>query len=438
MVVRELLGLAWPLALSGLVTVAISGNDTVLLGQLGAEAIAVGAVAVAVYSVVAVLLTGFGVPAQVLTARHHGAGEHGDAARTAERTATVALWLSIPLTCVLLVLAEPLVGWIAGSAVDAGQAAAYLRILLVGLPVFAIGVVLRGFATGIGRSRVVLVSGVATFAVDVGASLLLIALGYGTLGVAVGTLLGSCVPTVVSLGWLRRIRRGGVPGPRLRKMLGRVRIEHREAWAMGWPEAAMMACAAGATVVVTVLLAPSGPVALATARTLDVAVLLVWMVIYGVAAAGTTLLAQRIGAGDAAGLRRVVGVTAVGTGGVALLCATLLPLVTPAVLRLAVDDPRVAAAAEPVVWIAWTSVLWMAATATTNAVLRSNGDTRTPLRASLIGEYAVFLPVGWLLCRVLDLGLTGVFVANHIFWAAFLAVGAVTARRYLRRPTVGS
>ncbi|SFQ50596.1 Na+-driven multidrug efflux pump [Amycolatopsis arida] len=430
--VPALLRLAWPLALSGMVTVAIAGNDTVLLGRLGADAVAIGAVAVGVHTVAVALLSGFGIPAQVIAARRQGAADPAGAAHGAERTVAIALWVGVPLAGALALGAEPLITAIAGPAVDVPLSAAYLRIVVSGLPALAVGVVLRGFATGISRSAVVLVSTTASAAVDVAASILFLRLGAGPLGVAAGTLLGSVVPAVVFLVWSRRIGRTGVPVPTLRGVLRRPARRHREAWSLGWPEALLGATGTGSIVVVTVLLAPSGAVALATVRALDVAELAVWMLISGLAAAGTTLLGERIGAGDPHGTRRVVLVTAGSVGTVAVTCAALLPLVTPAALRLAVDDARVAAEAERVVWLFWAQVLWMAGTATTNAVLRAHRDTRTPLRASLIGEYVVFLPLGWLLCRVLHLGVTGIYLAHHVFWATFLAVGLLAVRARLR------
>ncbi|WP_307793429.1 MATE family efflux transporter [Amycolatopsis sp. MtRt-6] len=426
--IKALLRLAWPLTLSGLVTVVISGNDTVFLGRIGAGAVAAGATAVGVYAVATALLNGFALPAQVLTARHRGAGAPVEAARSAEHTASLAFWGSVPLVIVLMLLAEPLIHLIAGSAVDVTTAAAYLRILAGGLPLFAVGVVLGGFATGVGRSRVVLVGTLCSAAIDIGGTSLLFTFGGGTLGVAVGTLAGSVAPAVVALAWLRSLKREGIAVPAVREMLRRPDFRH-EAWALGWPGALLGATGVGSSVVVTVLLAPSGTVVLATVRALDVVERPVWTLIYSLATAGTTLLAVRVGAGDREGHDRVVRTLAAAAAVIAVCCVVSLPPVTPAMLRVVVEDPQVAAAAGPIVWIYWAQVLWMAATATTNAVLRAHGDTRTPLRASLIGEYAVFLPVGWLLCRWLGLGLSGVYVAHHVFWAAFLVVGLIAARR---------
>ncbi|CAN5145565.1 hypothetical protein BH20ACT5_BH20ACT5_13630 [soil metagenome] len=116
----------------------------------------------------------------------------------------------------------------------------------------------------------------------------------------------------------------------------------------------------------------------------------------------------------------------------ALVATTAAPLA-----RLAVDDPAVARAVGTVAVAGAAQALWMALTVVANGIVRGHGDSRTPLRASLVAEYAVFLPLGWLLCRELDLGLTGVFVAHHVYWATFAAIAGWSAARRSRFRATG-
>ncbi|WP_162452104.1 MATE family efflux transporter [Phytoactinopolyspora mesophila] len=435
---RELLRIAWPLALSGFVTVFVAGNDTVLLGLVNADAIAAAAAPIGMYLVVTVFLTAFSIPAQILAARHQGAGDSVEAARSAARTGTLAVCLAVPISLMLIAAGPWLVSLITADNVDTELAGWYVRILAAGVPLFALTAMVRGFAVGIGRSRIVLLISSSIAAVDIGTSILLLALGAGALGIAAGTTIGVATGAGIALAWLRRTGRGDTPVPHLREILSRPTYAHREAWTIGWPEGLMGAFSMGSLLVVTVLIAPSGPLALATVRALDVMVTFAWVVVFSAGSAGTTLLAQRIGAGDVDGLRQVVRRTLTLAGAFAVTCAVVMPLVSPALLRVAIDDARVAENAAPYVWIAWAQVLWMACTVTTNAIVRAHGDTKTPLKASLIGEYAVFLPLGWLLCRVNDLAITGVFIAHHVYWATFLAIGANYAVRHLRRTTAST
>lgn len=68
-----------------------------------------------------------------------------------------------------------------------------------------------------------------------------------------------------------------------------------------------------------------------------------------------------------------------------------------------------------------------------NGIVRAHGDSRTGLVASLIAEYAVFLPVGIVLVRLLELGLTGIMLGHIGYWFAFLAIILRRRRILLRR-----
>lgn len=72
---------------------------------------------------------------------------------------------------------------------------------------------------------------------------------------------------------------------------------------------------------------------------------------------------------------------------------------------------------------------WMVVVVTADGVVRGLGDTRTPLYASLVAEYAVFLPVARLLCRELGYGLPGLFWAHHLYWAACCLVAVMRVVR---------
>ncbi|HWG97755.1 MAG TPA: MATE family efflux transporter, partial [Pilimelia sp.] len=151
----------------------------------------------------------------------------------------------------------------------------------------------------------------------------------------------------------------------------------------------------------------------------------VWTVLHGCGTAVAVLAGQRHGAGDPAGVRRVAAagwrLVAV-VAGVPLLAGLIG---TAPAVGLLVDDPAVAGAVTPaVVLLAWAQVVLMAAITVSNGLVRATGDTRTGLRASLLAEYAVFVPLGLLLCQVWRGGLVGLYLAHLLYWAAYLAVVA--------------
>lgn len=427
---RQLVKVALPIVAGSLVTTVLTGNDTFLLGRFGAVAVAAAGTAVSIQMVCAVLIAGLGIAAQITVARHIGAKDDAAAARAAANTAVLATGAGVLLMIALLLSAGAITGAIVGDPALAADAAGYLRVLALGLPFVGLGAALRGFASGTGRTGIVLITSCCAGAADIGLAFALIHGGAGPIGVAIATSAATALSSTVLIAWLRRQRRTGLRTP----MLSDIREWRTEAgtvWRIGWPESAQLGLGTLSMVFVVALIAPYGPDILAAARTLDVVIGTVSTVLYGCGSAVTILAGQRHGARDDAGLRRTEDAGRRFVGAVAAIAFVLGLPASPVLLRLLVDDPRVAAAATaPILLLAWAQPLFMAAIAVTNAVLRATGDTKTGLYASLAAEYLIFLPIGVLLCRILDTGLTGLYAAHLAYWAVYLAV--VIRRRMAR------
>lgn len=438
---RRLARLALPLVVFGLVQTLVVANDALLLGSAGAEAITSAGAASAVAMVAIFFFMGLGgTGGQILVSRAWGAGDHAAARAVVAQGVRLALLIGLPTLLVLGIVAPWLLELVGDTAIDTELSAAMLRILLPGILAAAIGSVLRGFANGAGETRIVLVASLVAAVVDVGTSVSLLLAGLGPIAVSIGTTLGTTASTLTLMAWSGRRHRRGGQEPGWRQMLGRG-AAHRvsppggstaENWRVGWPEALLGATSAGAGVVVTLVLATSLPAHLAAARTVEATTMLAWTVIAGVGTAGLTLLGQALGAQDTAAYRRALTAMLLtgGAASLALLAAgpplTLLYLTTT-------FTPDVVAAAESVLWLAWVQVPWILGSTLLLGICRSHKDTKASMWASLVSEYGAFLPAGWLLCRVLELGVRGLFYAHHIYWVAFYAVVLPAALRHLRR-----
>lgn len=384
--------------------------------------------------VAVMLLSGLvGTSTQILVARAIGAGDGPAAAHAAERSVPVAVATSLVLAAGALVFAMPLVTAVGGTAIDPDLAASMLRVLVFGLLFSGMTAIARGYATGLGRTRIVVVSALVAASVDIGLSLLLLPL-VGPLGVTTATVLAYAAGLTTFLLWLRSRRRSGAVAPRLLRAAavppGR---DQREPFSLGWSEGLLGATSGGAGVVVTVLLSTGRPEVLAASRSIEAMIMILWTVLMAFASAGLTLLTQARGAGSREGYRRALTAAFVVSGSVGLTLAFVLPGITVPLLSFAVGD-AIAAEAAPVAWLAWMQAPWIVLSTLSLSICRSFRDTRTPMWASVVTEYAVFLPVGWLLCRVLGGGIIGLFVAHHVFYAAFVAIAGGVAVVHLRRP----
>ncbi|WP_203338336.1 MATE family efflux transporter [Nocardioides limicola] len=427
---RRILSLAWPLALHGLITVGVAANDVVLLGGERVEVLASAVVAGSVLTVAVMTLTALGIATQIQAARAFGAADDSAARAAAEATLRAALLVGIGPLLVVWGAAPWLCRALAGGAADPALAGDFLRITVLGLPFAVLAGVLRGYATAAGRTRVVLIAGLATAGVDVVASLGL-RLAWGWVGVAVGTALGYAAGAAVLVCWNRR--QSSTRRLRWRFALRAPRTAVGAVLGLGWPEMLLAAFSSASGLVVVLVLADSSPQVLSASRLLEVQVMVGWVLLYAAGQGLLTVLAETEGA-----QRRDLFGTAVRNAvllfaGVALALFVLGGLVAPMVVR-SVGGPEVAAVVGMLGWLAWAQVGWQGACVLGLTVCRASRDTRASLIASLTGEYAVFLPAGLLLCRWLDWGLLGVLVAHHLFWATFVTIvflRAVRARRPL-------
>lgn len=426
---RSLLRIAAPISLSSALTLVLGLNDTIILGRSGAEVVAAAAVAISALMVLMGTVLGFAVPAQVLTAQRVGADDPQGAARAATATAAQALAVAVVLAVLLTLLAEPLTRAILGAGPTAELSADYLAVLAPGLVIQALAASLRGFVTGLGRTRIVLTATAVSVVVDVAGAYAALALGLGPLGVAASTVLGVAAAAVVLVASCRRLSaHQPVPRPAL---LRPARVDLPAVRRIGVPEALQLTFGFGAGLVVSVLVAPEGPAALAAVRALDNLLLLLYVLAIGVTSGVVTLAAQRVGAGDLPGVR------AAERAGWRLLVPPILviavagALLTRPLVTLMVDDPQVAELAGDVAVLAWAQAPLLVLGLLGNAVNRAHGDSRIGLVASVVAEYAVFLPAGLIALRLLDTGIAGIMVAHLVYWVAFIAIIAPRRRRRL-------
>lgn len=426
---RSLLRISAPIALSTALTLVLGLNDTIILGRSGAAVVAAGAVAISAFTVLLGTVLGLAVPAQVLTAQRLGGGDPEGAARAATTTAAQALGAAAVLAGLLALLAGPLTRAILGSGPIAALSADYLRVLAPALVLQALSASLRGFVTGLGRTRIVLTATAVSVVVDVVLAYAALALGLGPLGVAASTVLGIAAAAVVLVLSCRRLSAyHPVPRPaRLRS----ARMDLPAVRRIAVPEALQLTFGFGAGLVVSILVAPEGPAALAAVRALDNLLMVLYVLAIGASSGVVTLAAQRFGAGDLPGVREAE------RAGWRLLMPTILviaimgALLTQPLVALMVDDSRVAALAGDVAILAWAQAPLLGLGLLGNAVNRAYGDSRIGLVASIVAEYAIFLPIGLIALRFLDSGIAGIMVAHLAYWAAFIAMIAPRRRRRL-------
>ncbi|MFN8588838.1 MAG: MATE family efflux transporter [Candidatus Eisenbacteria bacterium] len=196
-----------------------------------------------------------------------------------------------------------------------------------------------------------------------------------------GTLVAFAWPQVRS--WLHWSRAAFERGPLVRLV------------ALGLPIAAQYEMEFAIFAAVALLMGRMGPVPAAAHQIALNIASVTFMMPLGVSIAGSVLVGQGVGAGDAPAARRAALAALVAGVGIMGLSAVMLRSI-PRVLALAYSpDAAVVATASLLIPIAGIFQVFDGIQVVSIGLLRGVGDTRWPMIANLVGYWLVGLPVSW-------------------------------------------
>ncbi|WP_167376262.1 MATE family efflux transporter [Xenorhabdus vietnamensis] len=148
--VRSILTLATPLIISQCAQSGIFFIDALLMGQLGPQALAAGALAISAFYLCYILSFGVISAAGNLVAIYHGAGRRRDIVSAIRCGLLLALLLSLGMG-ILLWNVTPLMLMLGQPPQTVEVAQKFLHILVWGMPFGLLFLALRGFTAGIGK-----------------------------------------------------------------------------------------------------------------------------------------------------------------------------------------------------------------------------------------------------------------------------------------------
>ncbi len=446
--VREVWTLAWPAIAHMLLVTLVFMADRALVGRYAPSALASMQISTTLTWTVYSLLAAFAIGTLALVARLNGAGDRQLAATAARSSLGLALVLG------LLVIAPLMLGcgWLLPLVFPAvaptvlSQAIAYLDIVLPVLPLAFMAAVAVACFQAVGDTRTPLIGAALANLVNLVVSTLLVfgLLGFPELGVR-GAAFGSVAAFVVEAAFLAvalsgnsspiPLRLGEQHGPaasldshlRMLRRLIRVSLP-----ALG--EKLIYHSGYLAFVAIIGLL---GANAMAANQALISIEAISFQTAEGFGIAASTLVAQKLGAGQERGASRActsaarLAMAVLGTLGVAFVLLPELLMAgfatDPEIIDLGVETLYVAAAAQPV----------MAFAVVSSMALRGAGATRTALWLTLFCSVGVRLAATWLFAIELEMGLVGVWLGSTVDWlvhAALLTV--VLDRGQWRKATV--
>lgn len=437
---RATASLAAPIAATQLAQVAIVTTNVLMIGRLGPEALAAGALGANIFYIFSIFCIGVLLATSPLVAQAVGRGRH--VIRDARRSVRQALWVSLLVgapACVVIWNAGRVLSLLGQEAEIAAAAQTYARAALWGFMPMLWFTVLRSFVSALQRPNYALLAillGVAINAM-VGGVLIFGRFGMPALGLAgagAGTATANLVTFLVLLVIVvreRRLRRFSVLGRLWRPDWTRFRDVLR----VGLPIGTTMVLETAMFSAAIVMMGWIGTAPLAAHQIAVQCAITTFMVPVGIAHAVTVRVGIAAGAGDAGGVRRAgyVGLSL----GAAFMCVTaaLFWGMPEAIIGLYIEAAAPANAEVVSLAISFLAVAALfqvvdALQAVGQGALRGLKETRQPMLMATFGYWVVGVPTGALLAFKAGMGGVGIWL-GLAFGLAVVAV--LVVGRFRRR-----
>ncbi len=425
---RRVFNLAWPVISENFLQTLLGVVDTLMVAQLGAEAIAGVGAAIQIMFFIISALSAISVGSSVLVAQAVGAQAFARAGRLAKQSLVWSVIISIPLIVAGLFSAEWLIAIFGMEPAVSAIGTEYLQVTMGTVVVLTLLLLGGGVLRGAGDSRTPMLITACANLVNVVPTYGLI---FGRLGMpelgAVGSAWGTFLSRALGVAILLAVLWRGSHG---------ITIRGRQGWwpnlqlarnilRIGIPAALEQMLISVGFLVLTIVVARLGTLALAAHRIAFNALSVAFLPGIGFGIAATALVGQSIGA-----RRQEEGwiIARIATEWALIWMGSLgafFFLFGRAIMGIFTDDPAViemgAAAFRP---LALTMPFW-AVLFVQGGALRGTGNTQYPLRVNTTGVWASVV-LGALLLRLMGGGLATV-------WMAFLLVAPITSTLLLRR-----
>lgn len=408
-----MLRLALPVVLAELGWMSMGIVDTIMVAPLGPAAIAAAGIGTSVHMAFAVFGMGLLLGLDTLVSQAHGAGDHRDCHRWLVHGVVMGAALTVPIIAICLgVLAFfPHAGFHPDVAplLDG-----YFGIVLWSTVPLLLYAAVRRYLQGMHVVAPVAFALVTANLLNAAANWTLI---HGKLGMPALGVPGAAWATVISRVYMLAVlvvaawwidRAGNTGLTTVSRTLSRERFARL--WRLGFPAASQVTLEVGVFGLATALAGRLDPVSSAAHQiALNIAGTS-FMVPLGVASAGAVRVGNRVGANDPQGAARA-GWMAILLGSGFMGAAALLFFLAPRALIGAFSPgPAVVDLGASLLFVAAIFQLFDGLQAVATGALRGLGSTRMAMMVNLGGHWFVGLPIAWLLCFPLGLGVRGLWM----------------------------
>lgn len=441
---KATLALAWPLIATNLAQIAINATDVVMMGWLGPEALASGALGSNIYFAMMIFGIGVVTAASPMAASELGRRRHS--VRDVRRTVRQAFWAGATLCLpfwLLLWNAEQILILLGQEPKLTAQAASYTRALQWALLPSFLYIVLRIFISALERPRWALVIGALAVPFNAFANWCLM---FGHLGLPALGLPGAGIGSVLTSFFMfctlalvvvtdRRFRRYYIFGRFWRADW----VRYRQLWRLGLPIGMTLAFEVLVFNAAVLLMGLFGAQALAAHSIALQIAAISFMIPLGFSQAVTVRVGRALGANDSAGITRA-GWTPFAMGVAFMALMAILMMLFPHTLIGIFLDRNLPGNAEVIdlavsfLAIAALFQVFDGAQAIAAGMLRGLQDTRMPMIYAGVGYWIIGLSSGVVLAFPMELAGVGIWLGLA---TGLAAVSAMMISRWLRRTKLG-
>jgi len=410
------LRLATPIVLANLLAWAVGFADVFMVARLGEEELAGLGMANQVFFLVVVFILAVTTGTMVLVARFKGAKDEDAASFVFRQSLILAVGQSVFIGAVGVMVTPWLLTALGATGGMADAGTIYLRIIFIGVAAPIIDFTIASTFRGAGDSLTPLkVTGMVAVLNIVGNYLLIFGPGpFPVLGIA-GAALSTVIARTVGAWWGWRKLVAGQGGMRLRPGDWKPDLEMmRRILRIGIPSAFEGVLRAGSSVVFLAIIARTGPGAAAVAaHTVGLQLeSLARMPAFGISVAATSIVGQRLGAGNPKGAESAgLTSTVLGLVLIGVLAIMLFTLARPVGL-LFTDDPETLALTVRYLRILAVAQPAFLAAVVLSGALRGGGDTRYPMWVGFLSGWVFLLPVAYLVSIRAGLGPEAAWMAQ--------------------------
>ncbi|NNC83440.1 MAG: MATE family efflux transporter [Flavobacteriales bacterium] len=415
---RANLRLAWPIILGQLGQISVNIIDNLMVGDLGAEALAAVSLGISIFVIFLVVGMGISMALQPLVAESDGMGDSQGASFSFKHS----LVINIIFALLSILLIESFIPFMDRLGQDPGVvdlAIPYLRVCSWSMVPMMIFQGFRGLSEGLSETTAPMVAILFGNVLNVLANYMLIygnwgAPALGVEGAAFGTLFGRTGMMLLLIFFMRYWKTGG--HNHLWSYLVRIDPFKFSKWffkkvlRLGVPTSLQMLFEVGAFAAAALMMGMIGAPEQAAHQITINAVSATFMVCVGISVAATVRVGNALGRGDGLGKRRA---------GIAAILQVVLFMTLAAVLigwaryfipALYIDDARVIEIAADLFLIAAIFQISDGVQVAAIGALRGLQDIWWPTAITFFSYLCIGLPFSWYSAFELDWGYQGIWI----------------------------